>query len=314
LHKKTGEKRAIKFINRSGDQKFTAAYIKETTETEIDILCSVYNEYIVQIKDLFITDSQYCIVMELVTGGELFEKIVSLSCYSEQKAAELVAQVLEGVEALHEQSVVHRDLKPENLLLSSSDEDAVIKVADFGLAKRTAGKPCFDSCGTMMYLAPEMIINSRAQQRFQRPDGYDLKVDIWAIGVILYIMLCGFPPYYDEDNTTMFNDILGLPVSFPSPEWDFVSDKAKEFVLKLMEKDPEKRLTAKEALNWEWVASARKPGKLSQVNLLSTVNQLKKFNARRKFRGAVHTISALNKLRASMTTASAENVQSPIND
>jgi serine/threonine protein kinase len=300
IHLKTGEKRAIKFVSRAGDERFSAAYIKETTETEMDILCSIFNDNIVQLKDIFITATHYCIVMELVTGGELFEKIVQLSCYSESKAAELIYQVFEGICALHDAGIVHRDLKPENLLLSSPDEDAIIKVADFGLAKRTNGEACFDSCGTMMYLAPEMIINSRAQQNFRTPEGYDLKVDVWATGVILYIMLCGFPPYYDEDNSTMFEDIINLPPSFPSPEWDAISTQGKDFVKLLLEKNPSKRLSARQALQHPWVQAGE--GK-SKENLAKTINQLKKFNARRKFRGAIIATKALNKLRISINNS-----------
>jgi serine/threonine protein kinase len=292
---KTGEKCAIKFISVSGaDLKFTPEYIKETTEVEIDVLGSIQNENIVSMKDLFITDKEFAIVMELVTGGELFDKIVQLSCYSEAKACELITQVFEGVAALHEADIVHRDLKPENLLLSSGDEDAIIKIADFCLAKRTKGEKCYENCGTMMYLAPEMIKNARNITKNEYTEGYGHKVDVWATGIILYIMLCGFPPFYDEDNTTMFDDIVNLEVNFPSPEWDEISPQAKEFVALTLEKNPAKRHSAKEALQHPWiVAQAEK----SQANLIKTVTQLKKFNARRKFKGAILATKALNKLK-----------------
>jgi len=264
-------------------------------------LSSVFHDNIVLMKDLFITDSHYCIVMELVTGGELFDKIVQLSCYSEMKACELITEVLEGVCALHDADVVHRDLKPENLLLSSADDDAIIKIADFGLGKRTEGKPCYENCGTMMYLAPEMIKNSRDLQKYGASDGYSHKVDVWATGVILYIMLCGFPPYYDEDNSTMFDDIVGLPVNFPSPEWDAISNEAKEFMKKLLAKTPEQRLSAREALQDPWIRARERR---NQTNLLQTVTQLKKFNARRKFKGAIIATKALSKMRFSAVSSS----------
>jgi len=298
VHKKTGEKRAVKFISKHGSEKFTPEYIKSTTESEIDILCSIEQDNIVQMKDLFITDTQYCIVMELVTGGELFDKIVQLTCYSEQQAAILIKQVFTGIHHLHENGIGHRDLKPENLLLSSPDEDAMIKIADFGLAKKLAHPTdmMLDACGTLMYLAPEVIKTVRARQGGQETLGYDLKVDMWSAGVILYIMMCGFPPFYDEDDHALFDEILRARLEFPSPEWDAVSDEAKDFVRKLIEPNSEKRLSAAEALNDPWITGGD-TGALPEANLAQTITQLKKFNARRKFRSAILATKAINMMK-----------------
>jgi len=229
----------------------------------------VFHQNIVLIKDLFVTDTQYIIVLELLNGGEVFDQIVKLGCFTEQKAAKYIREVLVGLRALHDCGFVHRDLKPDNLLLSSPQDDAHVKITDFGLAKRTNGQSLYDACGTIMYLAPEMIINSRAGMNYERQDGYDNKVDIWATGVILFIMLCGFPPFYDEDQTQMLDDIIKLEVGFPSPEWDEISDKTKNFVKRLLEKDPEKRPSAEQAIKDAWIKEnvniPEKPRSISQL-------------------------------------------------
>eukprot|EP01103_Thecamoeba_quadrilineata_P008336 TRINITY_DN180_c0_g2_i2.p1 TRINITY_DN180_c0_g2~~TRINITY_DN180_c0_g2_i2.p1 ORF type:complete len:383 (+),score=107.78 TRINITY_DN180_c0_g2_i2:50-1198(+) len=298
IHKKTGEKRAIKFISKS-NPNFSNDYIQVTTESEIEILCSISQDNIVQMKDLFIDEKQYCIILELVTGGELFDKIVELTSYSEQQAATLIKQVFTGIHALHEKNIVHRDLKPENLLLSSKEEDAYIKIADFGLAKKIKSKSerMSEAVGTLMYIAPEIIKMAREKRGGnENPAGYSMKVDVWSAGVILYIMMCGMPPFYDEDDKKLFDQILSDPVEFPSPEFDIISDEAKHFIMKLLERDPEKRLSAAEALNDPWITRGES-GALGEHNLPLTVAQLKKFNARRRLRAAILATKALNKLK-----------------
>merc|ERR1719181_2095859 len=176
------------------------------------------------------------LVMELVTGGELFDRIVARGNYTEKDAASLMATLCDALAYLHEQAIVHRDLKPENLLYDSPAEDADIKVADFGLARVVSGKDMMKTaCGTPGYVAPEILKNK----------GYDSgAVDLWSVGVILYILLCGFPPFYEEELPALFDQILHARYDFPSPWWDNISKDAKDLVTKLLELDPTTRLTA----------------------------------------------------------------------
>merc|ERR1719181_726958 len=184
------------------------------------------------------------LVMELVTGGELFDRIVARGNYTEKDAASLMATLCDALAYLHEQAIVHRDLKPENLLYSSPDDDAIIKVADFGLARMVSGKDMMKTaCGTPGYVAPEVLKNQ----------GYDSgAVDIWSVGVILYILLCGFPPFYEEELPALFDQILHARYDFPTPWWDNISKEAKDLVTKLLELDPKTRLTATQVKAHVW--------------------------------------------------------------
>jgi calcium/calmodulin-dependent protein kinase I len=188
---------------------------------------------------------------------------------------------------LHSVGIVHRDLKPENLLYSTNDPASpkydVIKVADFGLAKIIAGAADHSmstTCGTPGYVAPEIL-----EQK-----GYGKEVDLWSIGVILYILLCGFPPFYDDNNSLLFMAIKKGDYSFPSPYWDKVSKPAIDLIQNLLQVDPAKRLTIEEAMLHPWIS-----GKDSQSseNLVSAQEQLKKFNAKKKLKNAINSVLAV---------------------
>merc|ERR1719222_1191188 len=189
------------------------------------------------------------LVMELVTGGELFDRIVSRGNYTEKDAASLMATLCDALNYLHGKHIVHRDLKPENLLYSSPADDAIIKVADFGLARVVSGKDMMKTaCGTPGYVAPEILKNQ----------GYDSgAVDVWSAGVILYILLCGFPPFYEEELPALFDQILHARFDFPSPWWDNISKEAKDLVKAMLVIDPAARLTAAQVMEHPFV---KKPG------------------------------------------------------
>jgi calcium/calmodulin-dependent protein kinase I len=221
--------------------------------------------------------------MELVTGGELFDRIVEKGSYTEKDAADLIKQVLSAVAYMHSEGVVHRDLKPENLLYHSTDEDSKIMISDFGLSKMEDSGIMATACGTPGYVAPEVLA--------QKP--YGKSVDVWSIGVISYILLCGYPPFYDENDANLFAQILKGEFEFDSPYWDDISEDAKEFIRQLMCVDVDKRLSCEEALQHAWITGAK-----SEKNIHASVSeQLKKNFAKSRWRQAYHAIAVSHKLK-----------------
>uniref|UniRef100_A0A8C4NMX4 Calcium/calmodulin-dependent protein kinase 1Da n=1 Tax=Eptatretus burgeri TaxID=7764 RepID=A0A8C4NMX4_EPTBU len=236
----TGKSYAIKCIPKQ------ALRGKESSlENEICVLHKLKHENIVALEDIFESPSHLYLAMELVSGGELFDRIVERGFYTERDASVLIQQILDAVRYLHHKGIVHRDLKPENLLYYSQDKDSKIMLSDFGLSKiQPTGDLMSTACGTPGYVAPEIL----AQM------SYGKAVDCWSIGVIAYILLCGYPPFYDENDARLFEQILKAEFEFDSPYWDAISDSAKDFIRKLMEKDPEKRSSCDEALAHPWIA------------------------------------------------------------
>uniref|UniRef100_A0A4W5LZ08 calcium/calmodulin-dependent protein kinase n=1 Tax=Hucho hucho TaxID=62062 RepID=A0A4W5LZ08_9TELE len=214
-----------------------------------------------------------------VTGGELFEDIVAREYYSEADASHCIQQILEAVLHCHQMAVVHRDLKPENLLLASKSKGAAVKLADFGLAIEVEGEQqaWFGFAGTPGYLSPEVL----------RKDPYGKAVDLWACGVILYILLVGYPPFWDEDQHRLYQQIKAGAYDFPSPEWDTVTPEAKDLINKMLTINPAKRITASEVLKHPWIS--HRSTVASCMHRQETVECLKKFNARRKLKGAILT-------------------------
>uniref|UniRef100_A0A8C2X5E8 calcium/calmodulin-dependent protein kinase n=1 Tax=Cyclopterus lumpus TaxID=8103 RepID=A0A8C2X5E8_CYCLU len=213
------------------------------------------------------------------TGGELFEDIVAREYYSEADASHCIQQILEAVLHCHQMGVVHRDLKPENLLLASKLKGAAVKLADFGLAIEVQGdqQAWFGFAGTPGYLSPEVL----------RKDAYGKPVDMWACGVILYILLVGYPPFWDEDQHRLYQQIKAGAYDFPSPEWDTVTPEAKDLINKMLTINPAKRVTATDALKHPWIC--QRSTVASMMHRQETVECLKKFNARRKLKGAILT-------------------------
>lgn len=238
--KKTQKLVAIKCIPKK------ALEGKETSiENEIMVLRKIKHANIVSLEDIYENRSHLYLIMQLVSGGELFDRIVEKGFYTEKDASQLIKQILDAVKYLHDMGIVHRDLKPENLLYYSLDEDSKIMISDFGLSKIEGhGSVMSTACGTPGYVAPEVLA--------QKP--YSKAVDCWSIGVIAYILLCGYPPFYDENDAKLFEQILKAEYEFDSPYWDDISDSAKDFIQNLMEKDPNKRYTCDQALIHPWIA------------------------------------------------------------
>ncbi|KAF6727521.1 Calcium/calmodulin-dependent protein kinase type II subunit beta [Oryzias melastigma] len=233
----------------------------------------------VRLHDSISEEGFHYLLFDLVTGGELFEDIVAREYYSEADASHCIHQILESVHHIHQHDIVHRDLKPENLLLASKCKNAAVKLADFGLAIEVQGdqQAWFGFAGTPGYLSPEVL----------RKEAYGKPVDIWACGVILYILLVGYPPFWDEDQHKLYQQIKAGAYDFPSPEWDTVTPEAKNLINQMLTINPAKRITAQEALKHPWVC--QRSTVASMMHRQETVECLKKFNARRKLKGAILT-------------------------
>ncbi|KAG9355556.1 hypothetical protein JZ751_000394 [Albula glossodonta] len=216
-------------------------------QNEISIVRSLSHPHVVKLLRDYETEDQIYLVMELVPGGDLFDAITEKVKFSETQASLMVRDVCEALAYIHSKSIVHRDLKPENLLVQHNpDGSSTLKLADFGLAM-VVTEPIFTVCGTPTYVAPEILTEK----------GYGLPVDMWATGVILYILLCGFPPFrsQEKDQDELFELIQKGEYEFLPPYWDDISEGAKGLIGGLLHAEPEGRLTAKQALHHPWVQS-----------------------------------------------------------
>ncbi|XP_026130284.1 calcium/calmodulin-dependent protein kinase type II subunit beta isoform X33 [Carassius auratus] len=271
----TGQEYAAKIINT----KKLSARDHQKLEREARICRLLKHPNIVRLHDSISEEGFHYLLFDLVTGGELFEDIVAREYYSEADASHCIHQILESVNHIHHHDIVHRDLKPENLLLASKCKNAAVKLADFGLAIEVQGdqQAWFGFAGTPGYLSPEVL----------RKEAYGKPVDIWACGVILYILLVGYPPFWDEDQHKLYQQIKAGAYDFPSPEWDTVTPEAKNLINQMLTINPAKRITAQEALKHPWVC--QRSTVASMMHRQETVECLKKFNARRKLKGAILT-------------------------
>ncbi|KAI5624418.1 calcium/calmodulin-dependent protein kinase type II subunit beta isoform X41, partial [Silurus asotus] len=271
----TGQEYAAKIINT----KKLSARDHQKLEREARICRLLKHPNIVRLHDSISEEGFHYLLFDLVTGGELFEDIVAREYYSEADASHCIHQILDSVNHIHQHDIVHRDLKPENLLLASKCKNAAVKLADFGLAIEVQGEQqaWFGFAGTPGYLSPEVL----------RKEAYGKPVDIWACGVILYILLVGYPPFWDEDQHKLYQQIKAGAYDFPSPEWDTVTPEAKNLINQMLTINPAKRITAQEALKHPWVC--QRSTVASMMHRQETVECLKKFNARRKLKGAILT-------------------------
>ncbi|XP_037394630.1 calcium/calmodulin-dependent protein kinase type II subunit gamma isoform X3 [Pygocentrus nattereri] len=275
VKKSTGQEYAAKIINT----KKLSARDHQKLEREARICRLLKHPNIVRLHDSISEEGFHYLVFDLVTGGELFEDIVAREYYSEADASHCINQILESISHIHQHDIVHRDLKPENLLLASKMKGAAVKLADFGLAIEVQGdqQAWFGFAGTPGYLSPEVL----------RKDPYGKPVDIWACGVILYILLVGYPPFWDEDQHKLYQQIKAGAYDFPSPEWDTVTPEAKNLINQMLTINPAKRITADQALKHPWVC--QRSTVASMMHRQETVECLRKFNARRKLKGAILT-------------------------
>uniref|UniRef100_A0A7S1CLD5 Calcium-dependent protein kinase 1 n=1 Tax=Bicosoecida sp. CB-2014 TaxID=1486930 RepID=A0A7S1CLD5_9STRA len=237
---------------------------------EIDIMRIVNHPSIIRLHEVFEDDENVHLVMELCTGGELFDRIIQQGHIEEKPAARVMRSVLQAVKHCHENNIVHRDLKPENFLMTTKDDTAELKVIDFGLSRFVKpGEIMHARVGTPYYIAPEVLEKH-----------YDHRCDLWSVGVIMYILLCGYPPFWGDRDSEIFRKVRRGLYSFKGAEWSTVSDSAKDLISKLLVMNPRDRLTASQALYHPWILAqgSRDASLLSPAHIAS----LRRFTSYRK--------------------------------
>ena len=213
--------------------------------TEIKVLKALRHENIIHLEDDFETSDRIYLVMEMMSGGELFDYVVAKGTLSEEEASELVRKICSAVAHMHANNIIHRDLKPENLLLTASGKDAQVKLIDFGLAKVMQEDTARSFLGTKGYLAPEMLQRSN----------YDKSVDMWSLGVIAFVLLCGCLPFDDDSSRIISESAARKKFALRFPRWaTTLSASAKDLLYNLLDVDPKTRYTADQALNHPWVS------------------------------------------------------------
>jgi len=287
---KNDEKYAVKIIEKS---RLTPED-EEAVFDEVDILKSLLHPKILGLHYVFNEPDAIFLVTDLVLGGELFNRIVQKTNYTEMEARDTCKIILEAISFCHSKNVAHRDLKPENLLLASLESDCELKIADFGFAKLVnPHKPnCLATqCGTPEYVAPEVIAGVR----------YGVKVDMWSVGVISYILLSGYLPFHGSTVQKMFRRIVKGQYVFHDEYWGATSEDAKDFVRSLLDLKASRRLSAEDALKHKWITESDEVT-LSMINLGETVKNLKKFNATRKFRAAANAVKSICALQIKLNS------------
>mmetsp|Transcript_36388 Transcript_36388/g.95943 ORF Transcript_36388/g.95943 Transcript_36388/m.95943 type:complete len:325 (-) Transcript_36388:300-1274(-) len=268
--KSDGLKAACKIIKKPKDLKK-----KAMVGEEHKILTKVTHPYVVSCYEAFETDDRMYLFLELMTGGELFDRIVDMGHFTEAQAKDVTFKLLSALDYMHKQGVAHRDLKPENMLMTSKDKDAEVKITDFGLSK------FFDEqstvmktpCGTPGYIAPEVL----------HMKGYDKQCDVWSLGVIVYILLCGFPPFYADNDAQLFDRIKKGKYEFLKPYWDPVSDGAKNFIRRMLVCDPKERATCAQLMEDEWL---KEPAAAAAAQLSTSAEITPSQQNLRKLKGA----------------------------
>ncbi|XP_072262001.1 serine/threonine-protein kinase DCLK2 isoform X1 [Pyxicephalus adspersus] len=260
IERSTGKEFALKIIDKA-----KCCGKEHLIENEVSILRQVKHPNIIMLIEEMDTTSELYLVMELVKGGDLFDAITSSTKYTERDASAMVYNLASAMKYLHSLHIVHRDIKPENLLVCEyPDKTKSLKLGDFGLATIVDG-PLYTVCGTPTYVAPEIIAET----------GYGLKVDIWAAGVITYILLCGFPPFRSDNNLQedLFDQILIGKLEFPSPYWDNITDSAKELISCMLQVNVEDRYTAEQILSHPWVSDDASQGNNMQAEVTGKLKQ-----------------------------------------
>eukprot|EP00986_Skeletonema_menzelii_P009328 scaffold4219_cov142-Skeletonema_menzelii.AAC.11 len=285
-HRATGKKVAIKCVLRQDlpPDDDTAIY------DEVLILSTLRHRYICPLLDFFEEVECYYLVMELMSGGDLFDRIGKRKTYTENDARNLCRNMLEAVRYCHQNSVAHCDMKPKNLLLLDDDDDVNVKLSDFGFATRVYEPRSLTSqCGTPFFVSPEVLMRSP----------YDQQSDMWSVGVIIYLLLGGDLPFMGRTQKELFRSIVLCDYDFPEESWAHVSDEAKDLVKKLLVTDPKKRLTSTAAMQSPWMRQGNKL--LAKNDLEYTSRRLKTFNARMKLRSSMIAVTLITSAKLSVS-------------
>lgn len=272
---------AVKIVNRTG----LSEEDEQSLRGEVAILQRLHHKNIVHAKDFFEEPKHFYVILEYVDGGELFDRIVQKTVYSENDARDLVVVLLRAIKYCHDLNIVHRDLKPENLLLTSKSEDADVKIADFGFAVEAEGCTLTDACGTPAYIAPEILL--------AKP--YGKPCDMWSFGVILFVLLGGYPPFHDENQSKLLKKIKKCEYEFHEDYWGQVSDEAKDLIKKLLNPDMFERVTVDQALAHPWCTQSA--DQLAARSLDNNLKQLKTYQKTRKLKKAVRAVIAVNRMK-----------------
>ncbi|KAG0314609.1 hypothetical protein BGZ99_007964 [Dissophora globulifera] len=286
--KETGKSYALKIILKKTLQGKSAML-----DTEISVLSKVRHPNCVSLLELFETEDAVYLVTDLAQGGELFDQLLKKGFYGESDAARLVHQILMGVEYLHTMGVVHRDLKPENLLFKDKSENSRLMITDFGLSKVLTGgnDVLMTACGTPGYVAPEVL----------EQIGHGKPVDMWSVGVIAYTLLCGYTPFWGEDQPSLFESIMSGEYEYEQEYWKDISQLAKSFIDTLLV-PAEQRPTATHALSHPWFRAMLEQDMETPVSPAESINLLpgmrKNFNARSAFKKAVRAVGLIRKMQS----------------
>ncbi|KAI2494611.1 serine/threonine protein kinase [Fragilaria crotonensis] len=283
-HRATGKKVAIKCVLRKDLPPSDDAAIYD----EVAILASVEHAHIVPLIDFFDEKDCYFIVMELMCGGDLFDRIGKKKTYSEADARDLSSKMLKAMAYCHTRNIAHCDMKPKNLLLVSDDNDSYIKLADFGFAARVhEPKSLTKQCGTPFFVSPEILTRQ----------SYDQMSDMWSCGCIVYLLLGGNLPFMGRSQKELFRKIVEGKYEFDEESFAGVSDEAKDLVSKMLVRDPDKRISASDALKHPWLRQEN--ARLTMIKLTGTSQRLKTFNAKLKLRSAMIAIDWISTLKRS---------------
>ncbi|XP_069778118.1 serine/threonine-protein kinase H1-like isoform X1 [Narcine bancroftii] len=266
-HRATKQPFAIKMIETKAKEG------KEVCESELNVLRRVSHRNIIQLIEVFETQDRIYLVMELATGGELFDRVIAKGSFTERDATRVLQMVLDGIKYLHTLGITHRDLKPENLLYYHPGSDSKILVTDFGLAN--SGNKGGDwsmrtTCGTPEYIAPEILL--------RKP--YSNAVDMWALGVISYILLSGTMPFEDENRTRLYRMILECKYSYVGEPWPNVSNLAKDFIDRLITIEPSERMAAAQALKHPWVVTMAASSSMKNLHRSISQNLMRRTSSR----------------------------------
>jgi len=282
-HRATGKKVAVKCVLRKDLPPSDDAAIYD----EVAILASLTHPHIVPLLDFFDEKDCYFIVMELMGGGDLFDRIGKKKSYSEADARDLCAKMIKAVAYCHTKRIAHCDMKPKNLLLVSDENDSYIKLADFGFAARVhQPKSLTKQCGTPFFVSPEILMRQ----------AYDQQSDMWSVGCIVFLLLGGNLPFMGRTQKELFRKIVVGKYEFDS-DWQDVSTDARDLVMKMLITNPDDRITAQQALRHKWIMGDK--SRLQSIMLTGTSQRLKTFNARMKLRSAMIAVDWVSSLQRS---------------
>ncbi|CAG0921064.1 unnamed protein product [Notodromas monacha] len=298
IEKETGREFAAKIIDLAGQEPGDSDALRESTLREISILREVAGHpYIIELHDVYESDTFIFLVFELCKNGELFDYLTSVVTLSEKKTKYIMKQLFEALSFVHRKNIVHRDVKPENVLL---DDNFNVKLTDFGFARKLKDdEKLHEVCGTPGYLAPELLKSAM----FEDEGGYDKAVDVWACGVIMYTLLVGCPPFWHRKQMVMLRNIMEGRFTFSSPEWDDVTDSPKDLIQKILITEPAKRITIDEALDHEFFqilpqAPWHAPYSMHPKDLISfSQYKGKTFNARKMFQFGILCVRSVVRIK-----------------